>query len=50
MQKEEMLSKANQELEVVRNQIATLKQEFNIYKSKIRSLIQSQIEILELDQ
>lgn len=50
VQKEEMLSKANQELEVVRNQIATLKQEFNIYKSKIRSLIQSQIEILELDQ
>ncbi|MBQ7950852.1 MAG: DivIVA domain-containing protein [Clostridia bacterium] len=50
VQKDEMLSKANQELEVVRGQIATLKQEFNIYKSKIRSLIQSQIEILELDQ
>ncbi len=50
VQKDEMLSKANQELEVVRSQIATLKQEFNIYKSKIRSLIQSQIEILELDQ
>lgn len=50
VQKDEMLSKANQELEVVHGQIATLKQEFNIYKSKIRSLIQSQIEILELDQ
>lgn len=50
VQKDEMLAKANTELEAIKNQMASLKQEFNIYKSKIRSLIQSQIEILELDQ
>lgn len=50
VQKDEMIAKANQELDAIKNEIASLKQEFNIYKSKIRSLIQSQIEILELDQ
>lgn len=50
VQKDEMLAKANEELSAIQTQIASLKQEFNIYKSKIRSLIQSQIEILELDQ
>ena len=50
IKKDEMINQANQELEAIRTQIASLKQEFNIYKSKIRSLIQSQIEILELDQ
>lgn len=50
VQKDEMIAKANVELDAIKNQIAALKQEFNIYKSKVRSLIQSQIEILELDQ
>ncbi len=50
VQKDEMIAKANVELDAIKNQIAALKQEFNIYKSKIRSMIQSQIEILELDQ
>ena len=50
IKKDEMMNQANQELEAIRTQISSLKQEFNIYKSKIRSLIQSQIEILELDQ
>ncbi len=50
VQKDEMIAKANAELDAIKNQIAALKQEFNIYKSKIRSMIQSQIEILELDQ
>lgn len=50
LQKDEMLAKANEEVAAIQTQIASLKQEFNIYKSKIRGLIQSQIEILELDQ
>ncbi len=50
VQKDEMIAKANAELSAIQTQIANLKQEFNIYKSKIRSLIQSQIDILELDQ
>ena len=50
MQKDAMIAKANQELEVIQNKIASLQQEFSIYKSKIKSLIHSQIEILELDQ
>ncbi len=50
VQKDEMFAKANEELSAIQAQIASLKQEFNIYKSKIRSLIQSQIDILELDQ
>lgn len=50
VQKDEMIAKANEELSAIQAQIANLKQEFNIYKSKIRGLIQSQIEILDLDQ
>ncbi len=50
VQKDEMLAKANEELSAIQAQIANLKQEFNIYKSKIRGLIQAQVELLELDQ
>ena len=50
IQKDAMIAKANQELDAIQSQIASLKQEFGIYKSKIKSLIQSQIEILDLDQ
>lgn len=50
VQKDEMFLKANAELENIQRQITSLKQEFSIYKSKIKSLIHSQLEILELDQ
>ena len=50
LQKDEMLAKANRDIEAIQVQIAGLKQEFSIYKSKIKSLIHSQIELLELDQ
>ena len=50
VKRDEMIAKANQELEAIQAKIAALKQEFSIYKSKIKSLIHSQIEILELDQ
>ena len=49
LQKDEMLAKANRDVEAIQTQVASLKQEFSIYKSKIKSLIHSQIEILELD-
>ena len=35
IKKDEMINQANQELEAIRTQIASLKHEFNIYKSKI---------------
>ncbi len=50
VKRDEMIAKANQELEAIQAKIAALRQEFSIYKSKIKSLIHSQIEILELDQ
>ncbi|MBO5408004.1 MAG: DivIVA domain-containing protein [Clostridia bacterium] len=50
LQKDEMLAKANREIEAIQTEITSLKQEFSIYKSKIKSLIHSQIEILELDK
>lgn len=50
LQKDEMLAKANAEIDVIKQQMANLRQEYNIYRSKIKSLIHSQIEILELDQ
>lgn len=50
VQKDELMAKANEELSAIQTQIANLKQEYQIYKSKIRSLIQSQIEILDMEQ
>jgi len=50
LQKEEMIAKANQDLEAISVKIANLKQEYSIYKSKIRGLIQSQIQILDMEQ
>ena len=50
LQKEEMIAKALQEADEIQAKVANLKQEFSIYKSKIRSLIQSQLEILDMEQ
>ena len=47
LQKDEMLAKANEEVAAIQTQIASLKQEFNIYKSKIRALVEGQLKYLD---
>ena len=49
LQREEMIARANQELEEISLKIANLKQEYQIYKTKVKGLIQSQIEILDME-
>jgi len=46
-QKDQMLVKVNKELEDITAKIENLKQEYGIYKSKVKGLIHAQSEILE---
>lgn len=48
--KEELIISTNKELEEIKQSISNLKQEYAIYKSKIKGLIKAQIDILELEE
>jgi cell division initiation protein len=48
--KDELLNTTNKELDQIKIEIAKLKQEYAIYKSKIKGLIKAQLEILELEE